>query len=375
MNPFRRGLQSVAHDWLLKSVCRCRCLLYYVATGTASGLIANGAQAEWRHPVALQVQNESWSNRLQDMAQMLWDPIHNAFTIKLFSLGDTIVTPMGLVRVLIILVLAWWISKALRHTITRVMGSRSGVNQASLYALNRVLHYVVLIVGLTMGLASIGVDFTNLALLAGALGVGIGFGLQSMVSNFVSGLIILFEKSLKQGDFVELESGVVGEVREINIRSTRITTNDNIDILVPNSEFVNGRVTNWTLDEAHRRIHVKFGVAYGSDKERVRQAGLEAAAAVSYTLTDQAGRDPQVWFTNFGDSSLDFELVVWLRPEAVKRPSTVQAAYLWEIHSALERYGIEVPFPQRDLHVRSVFGLSDGEARAFLRRDDKANET
>ena len=131
------------------------------------------------------------------------------------------------------------------------------------------LHYIFLLLGLVIGLSTIGIDFSNPALMFGALGIGTGFGLQSMVSNFFSGIIILFEKNIKVGDFVKLESGVVGEVREINIRSTHITTNDNIDILVPNSEFVNGRVVNWTLDDAFRRIHVPFGVAYGSDSVSV----------------------------------------------------------------------------------------------------------
>ena len=183
-----------------------------------------------------------------------------------------------------------------------------------------------------------------------------------MISNFVAGLIILFEKSLKVGDFVELESGVTGEVKEINMRSTLITTNHNIDILVPNSEFVGGRVINWTLREAYRRTHVPFGVAYGTDKELVRKAALEAADNVQWTLTTSKARKPQVWFVEFGDSSLNFELVVWLTPDAVKRPGAVMAAYLWEIETKLNEYGIEVPFPQRDLHLRSAFGMKDDAA-------------
>jgi small-conductance mechanosensitive channel len=176
------------------------------------------------------------------------------------------------------------------------------------------------------------------------------------VSNFVAGLIILFEKSLKIADFVELESGVTGEVREINMRSTLITTNDNIDIVVPNSEFVNGRVTNWTMREAYRRVHIPFGVAYGTDKELVKKAALEAADNVAVTLTNNKLREPQLWFVEFGDSSLNFSLVVWLKPEAVKSPGAVHARYLWAIDDKLRQYGIEVPFPQRDLHVRSVLG-------------------
>jgi len=157
-------------------------------------------------------------------------------------------------------------------------------------------------------------------------------------------------------------------VREIRMRATRITTNDNIDILVPNSEFVSGRVTNWTLDEAYRRIRVPFGVAYGSDKDKVRAVILDAANRVPHTLTGIPRRDSQVLLVKFGDSSLDFELVVWLTPQAVKRPALVAAAYLWEIHTALCENNIEIPFPQRDVHFRSVLGLTDGEARDWLSR-------
>jgi small-conductance mechanosensitive channel len=156
------------------------------------------------------------------------------------------------------------------------------------------------------------------------------------------------------GDFVEFSSGVRGEVREINIRYTVITTNDNIDILVPNSEFVSGLVTNWTHGDAYRRLRLPFGVAYGTDKELVRKAGLEAAAAVEHTFTGQPRRAPQVWLVGFGDSSLDFELVVWVIPEAVKRPGAVSAAYYWALETALSKYGIEIPFPQRDLHLRGT---------------------
>lgn len=304
----------------------------------------------------------------------LWQRLQDSLGTALFTVRTTPVSTAGLFRVLVILVLAIWLPKVLRLTLERVAKRWPGMSPASVYALGRVLHYVFLLLGLVIGLSTIGIDFSNLALMFGALGVGIGFGLQSVVSNFFSGIIILFEKSLKVGDFVELESGVVGEVREINMRLTRITTNDNIDILVPNSEFVNGRVVNWTLDEAFRRIHVPFGVTYGSDKEKVRQAALEAADRVPYTLHGIEAREPQVWLVKFGDSSLDFELVVWLTPEAAKRPSRVQAAYLWEIHTSLAQHAIEVPFPQRDVHFRSVFGLKDELARKWLEQSRTPGE-
>src|SRR5690606_33415871 len=196
-------------------------------------------------------------------------------------------------------------------------------------------------------------------------------GLQNVISNFTAGLMLLFEKTLKVGDFVELESGVHGEVKEINIRSTIITTNDNVDIVVPNSEFVDGRVTNWTMREARRRMRIPFGVAYGTDKEKVKEAVLAAADNVPHRLTGETVKPPQVWLVEMGDSALNFELVVWLTPDAVKRPSAVKAAFLWEIHTALVNADIEIPFPQRDLHIKSWPNDAPDEQKPRIRVSDK----
>ncbi len=143
-------------------------------------------------------------------------------------------------------------------------------------------------------------------------------------------------------------------------------TNDNIDILVPNSEFTTCRVVNWTHREVSRRMRVPFGVAYRTDKEVVKRAALEAAAELPFTLALEGPRRPQVWLVGFGESSLNFELVVWLGAEATKRPAAVLAAYNWALHSALERHDIEIPFPQQDLNVRRLFGLEEADARRAL---------
>jgi len=169
------------------------------------------------------------------------------------------------------------------------------------------------------------------------------------------------------GDFVELEKGLHGEVRDINIRSTLISTNDNVVILVPNTEFVTGRVVNWTHSDLSRRFSIPFNVAYGSDKELVREAALAAAAVVPFTLALDGERRPQVWLSRFGESSLEFELVVWLTPEATKHPGSARAAYHWALDTALREFGLEMPFAQRDVHVASLFGLSREEALDLLR--------
>ena len=288
-----------------------------------------------------------------------WGQLGRWMNATLIEINEVPLTAMGLLRVVFIIFIAWLVSRVLGRGLNKLAAHNEVLSPSAIYTLGRVIHYLVLVLGIIVGLSSIGLDFTKFALFASALGVGIGFGLQNLIGNFVSGLIILFEKSLKVGDFVELSSGLAGEVKEINMRGTLITTNDNIDIIVPNSDFVNNQVTNWTLRETYRRIHVSFGVAYGTDKDLVKQAALEAADEVKWTLSDDVNRKPQVWLVQFGDSSLNFELVVWLQAEAVKRPGAVQAAYLWEIDTKLKEHGIEIPFPQRDLHLRSVFGQKD----------------
>jgi small-conductance mechanosensitive channel len=233
------------------------------------------------------------------------------------------------------------------------------------YTIGRLSHYLIIFVGLMIGLSSVGVDFTNFALVAGALSIGIGFGLQSIVNNFVSGIIILFERSLKVGDYVELGTGVSGVVREINVRSTRINTNENVDVIVPNSNFISSDVINWTLQEHFVRFHVPFGVAYGVDKEHVREVVLEAAKRLPFGLTGVSGKDADVWLVKYGENRMEMELVVWVSASAVKRPATVKAKYLWAIDTALQRNDIPVPLPQRDLHL-----VSGMEALAKALRDE-----
>ncbi|MEJ2116229.1 MAG: mechanosensitive ion channel, partial [Gammaproteobacteria bacterium] len=250
-----------------------------------------------------------------------------------------------------------FISRLVRNIITRISDPKSGRTSPVFYTLGRLSHYIIIIIGIILALASIGLNFTNIAIVAGALSVGIGFGLQSIVNNFVSGIIVLFEQNIKVGDFVQLDSGMTGVVKGIHVRSTVITTLDNLDIIVPNSELVTAKVVNYTMNEPMFRIHVPFGVAYGSNKTEVEKAGLEAARKVEVTYDDGAKRRPQVWLVGFGDSSLDFELIVWVVNKLGNHatPGSWKALYTWEIETALHKYGIEIPFPQRDLHLRSGF--------------------
>lgn len=295
----------------------------------------------------------SWLQSTSRQFQAAYQRISGLADVTLIHVGETPVTGSDIFRFLIILIVAYLLSRSIRYAIRRVSDRDSSGSQASLYTLSRLSHYTIIIIALFIALSSIGLDFSNLALVAGALSVGIGFGLQSIVSNFVSGLIILFEHTLRVGDYIELDTGLTGTVKAINVRSTLINTNDNIDIVVPNSEFVTTRLTNWTLGERVLRVRIPFGVAYGSDKEIVRKAAIEAADEVLYTLTHIKQRRPDVWLVDFGDSSLNFLLTVWVNREGARRPTRTRAAYLWALETKLTEYGIEIPFPQRDVNLRS----------------------
>ena len=270
---------------------------------------------------------------------------------ELFTIAESPVTLRVIAKVIFVLVIAWLISGFIRRILNRLVRKKHA-SESSMYNLGRVLHYSIIAIALIVALSMLGLDTSKLALVAGALSVGIGFGMQAIFSNFISGLILLFEQPLRIGDLVELESGVFGRIRDINVRSTRITTRDNVDILVPNTEFVAGRVINHTLDDPVRRIHVPFGVAYGSDPDLVREAAMAAAERVNITHTDWQ-RKTEVWLMEFGDSSLNFKLVVWVNSNMVSPLGDAYAMYNLELLREFNERGIEVPFPQRDLHLRS----------------------
>lgn len=267
----------------------------------------------------------------------------------LFSIGNTDLTLFRLLGLLLIIMVVQQIAKITKRSITRLNPDHT---EPAVYLLSRLAGYFIWIIGTLIGLNFLGFELSSFAFLGGAVGLGLGFGLQNILSNFVAGIIILFEKSLKVGDIVELQSNVIGKVAEINLRYTRITTPDAIDILVPNSEFISGRVVNWTFADPIRRIHVPFGVAYGTDKDAVKEAGISAAMSVHTTINDDT-HQPDVWLVRLGDNALEFELVVWISQETVKIRGATQANYVWALETELRKRGIAIPSPQRDLYLKN----------------------
>lgn len=297
---------------------------------------------------------------------------------QLFELGGKNISVGSLLMALFFVVFIWWFAGFLERSVHRLTTRYADEpwKSARIHMLSRLMRYGVWVLGTLLALNSVGINLTSIALVGSALAVGLGFGLQNVFSNFASGIIILLERSLKVGDFVDLESGVRGHVREIAMRYTRVTTNDSLDILVPNSEFINGRVSNWTLDDSHRRMRVPFGVAYGTPKERVREAGLAAAKQVSGVVETPSMRT-QVWLTEYGDNSVNYQLIIWADRQLTTHPASTHAKLMWALDDELAKRKIEIPFPQRDLHVRSgVLDVRlqrpDAEASAALGSDTEA---
>jgi small-conductance mechanosensitive channel len=250
---------------------------------------------------------------------------------------------VGFIILLIFVFLSKWLRKILK---TRFF-PRYKLDEGLQLVILKVTHYLLVGLGIIVAVQSIGLNLTSLAVVFGLLSVGIGFGLQHVASNFVSGLIVLFERPIKIGDRITI-GDVWGDVVNISLRATLIRTVDNISIIVPNSEFITSRVINWSHRDPKVRVHIPVGVAYGSDVPLVIKSLLGVADNHPEVMRDPP---PKVWFNEFGNSSLNFELLVWiLDPKG--RPDIISELNR-RIDEIFRENRITIPFPQRDLHVRS----------------------
>ena len=257
---------------------------------------------------------------------------------------------LSLVQILLLVVLlvaVFWISSLTKRFLYNRLLAQSGLERSLQYAIAQVVSNVVLVVGIFIVLENTGIHLAALAVFAGAVGVGVGFGLQNIASNFISGLVILAERPITIGDRVEV-AGVVGRVHQIRARSTVIVTNDNIAMIVPNSKFIDSPVTNWHYGDPRVRFRLPVGVAYGSDVNKVRDALITAAREHSATLDDP---EPTAFLDKFGDSTIDFELVAW-SSEMSDRPRRFRSELNYLIYKHLTAAGIQIPNPQRELHIR-----------------------
>src|SRR5437660_7697834 len=257
-----------------------------------------------------------------------------------------------------LLVAAFWFSSGTKRFLFNRLLAQSGLDRSLQYAIAQVVSNVVLVVGIFIVLENTGIHLAALTVFAGAVGVGVGFGLQNIASNFISGLVILAERPITIGDRVEV-AGIVGRVQQIRARSTVIMTSDNIAMIVPNSKFIDSPVTNWHYGDPRVRFRLPVGVAYGSDVRKVSDALVAAGRSNPHVLDDPA---PSVFLKEFGASSINFELVVW-SSEMSHRPSRFKSDLNFAIEEKLREAGIEIPNPQRDIHIRSgVLKIEKSEA-------------
>ena len=266
----------------------------------------------------------------------------------LFRIGQGNVTLNGISSFIVLLLVIVMVERLIRRYVVKRVLAGTHLDESMRFGIERIIGYLIIVVGFYLAIQNTGIDLSSLAVVAGAIGVGLGFGLQNIISNFISGIIILAERPIAIGDRVEV-GGVAGQVAKISLRSTTVVTNDNISIIVPNSQFISETVTNWSHGDPKVQMRVSVGVAYGSDTDKVKEALLAVARAHPKVLADPP---PAVFFIEFGDSSLNFELGVWTQ-EMVRSPRRFRSDLNFAIDRKFREMGIEIPFPQRDLHVRS----------------------
>ena len=277
----------------------------------------------------------------------LWEWLVRVLHRRLFSFGDKDITLSAILASVVILLAALLVSRVVRRLLLKRLFPKTRIGEGTQFIIRRVVHYLILALGLLIAIDTLGVDLTALSVFAGLVGIGLGFGLQNIVNNFLAGFTLLLERPVQVGDFIEFE-GIYGRVEGIHARSTLIVTNDNISLIVPNSLLTDNTVTNWSTRDPKTRLHIPVGVSYDSDPHQVRNILLRVCANSTEVLDSPA---PDIRFVAFGESSLDFEVLAW-----TDRPRTrwlVSSHLHFDIWDALKQAGIEIPFPQRDLHLRS----------------------
>jgi small-conductance mechanosensitive channel len=262
-------------------------------------------------------------------------------------IGGLRVTPLLVIKTSVLLLLTLWAANAASDFLDRRVRASADLTPSIQVLIGKLIRLLLITFAILIALSTVGIDFSALAFFSGAVGVGLGFGLQKIVSNLVSGIILLADKSIKPGDVITVGDNF-GWVESMGARYTAIVTRDGREFLIPNEDFVTQRVINWSYSNDEVRLDVKFGVAYASDPHKVCALAVEAARSVTRVLASPA---PVCHLTAFGDSSLDFLLRFWIR-DPVDGLTNVRGQVLLALWDILKREGIEIPFPQRDINVR-----------------------
>ena len=303
-----------------------------------------------RFSISISERIRTWSAlHLDDLKEQAQSIIY----YPLFSIGTSTVTLLIILKIIFLLFSGVVFLRLLRRQIAKLLEKKVGMSIGAINSITTLGYYICLLLGTLIILSAAGLDLSQLSIILGALGVGIGFGLQAITNNFISGIILLTEQSVKVGDYVNLGEGLVGEVKKMKIRATIIRTVEGEDIIVPNSDFISNRVNTWTYGDDWRRLNIPFGVSYDSDPDDVVQLAEAAAREVDITREDFM-HPLRIFFEGFGDNSLDFSIRVWCRMTNLNAPSGLKSDYYFALFRKLKDAGIVIPFPQRDLHLQTA---------------------
>ena len=270
-----------------------------------------------------------------------------------FAVGAYKISAYRALHSALIVILVFWGAAIVADIAENRLSKIKKMRASNRSLLTKLAHILIYFVAALVALDIVGIDLTTLTVFSGAVGIGLGFGLQKIASNFISGLILLLEKSVEQDDLVELMDGTAGFVRKSSARYTLLETFDGTEIMIPNEDFITNRVINWTFTNSKGRIEALIGVSYDSDIEKARDLILEAAKEHPRCIDDP---EPKCFLRNFGDSSVDFVLHFWVKDVTQGRWEP-HSEVLFEIWRKFKENNIEIPFPQRDLHIRSAKGL------------------
>ncbi|WP_373069458.1 mechanosensitive ion channel family protein [Sulfurimonas sp.] len=280
--------------------------------------------------------------------------IKGFFDLSLFEFDKKSISLASLIEAVLYIVAGFLLGFLYKRWVLRATSKYKDVSMMTVRLISNIGYYVIILVFVISGVSVLGIDLSSLSLIAGALSIGIGFGLQTVVSNLIAGIIIMFERTIRIGDIIEVNDTLSGTVTDMRIRSTTIKTFDNIDIIVPNSSFIQNNVVNLTLEDRIRRLHIPFGVAYGSEIQEVKKAVLEALDKSDLIyIRDDEDKKPDIRMTLMNASSVDLELIVWVNRSLKLTQPSLPSDFLILIYDALRANNIEIPFPQVDVHMKS----------------------
>lgn len=286
----------------------------------------------------------------------LLDPLIRLFSFPILTIGESNLTLWLFIEAVLIFIVFHFLSVLMRSYLSFKVYPSIGVDTGLAYALNTFLKYIFFLVAFIVVLRTVGLSPRVLMIFAGAAGIGIGLGLQNMAANLISGLSLIFGQRIRRGDWVQVDD-TMGVITDIYLHSTKVITRDNVEYLIPNSQFLSNTVINYTLSTPTIRISVPVGVSYEADPLKVQDIFLAAARKHPEFLQHKA---PEVRFTGYGDSSIDFEVLIWIDIRKIARRKARSDLY-FTIFEMLKAEGIEIPYPQRDIHVRS--GLENNNLR------------